>query len=277
MGGLYKTAVFAVPVVAILLLLRTCSQMRGESFQTDIASIDESAKLVVDDDDLAVVSSHPELARAVRDEALSFRKFLIENHADLVGRGRDRRLSIAIFSSPGKLQDYAGDKMGRDPRAGRFAAWHDPRRSAVFLPPHSDFRTLRHEMVHWVMSVSYETAQIRSPWIGEGLAQYFEDGQDGLPIWDRRVATTMGSINWKRLIALNFSEFVAADSIGRNYQEAVLLVGFLLATDRRDTFVRYIERDRSRGGGDPMNFVVLFKATEPEFERDLRAYLQQPR
>jgi hypothetical protein len=274
MRAALKAGVLVVPVLAAILLLRSCAESEGDRWLARARTVDPLAQLAVDEEDLVVVAPDVAEGRGAGREVRRFREALVEGHADLLGRGRDQRAVVVVFSSVDRVQAFAarGEVEGR----GRFEALHGftaPQQGAIFVPKGS-VRTLRHETVHLLVAEGRAGDAELSPWLSEGLAQLFEIEPPGMDAESRALVARMG-VDHERLLGIaDYAEFTGRDGL-RNYLEALALTAFLYENRPRESLVRYVREERAGEGGRPLRFRQIYRDDEPEFRRDLAAFLER--
>ena len=278
-----KAAVVVLPFLVAFLFIRSCSEGEAERWRDRIREHDPEAVLGIEEDDLIVIA--PSLAEAAKAAATvrGFRRALVEDYGDLLGRPRQHRLVVVQFSSVDRLQQYAGDRMLHDPeRADVLQGYTDPQHGAIFLPPESESRTLRHEVVHWVVDTAHGGSAPYSPWLNEGLAQLFEifdpdarpPVEPGIGPVDRADMEDVlldDTLDVDRLIRLeDYRDFTVVDG-ARNYLEALVLTAFLFLERPREKLLAYLRLERESEVDRPMAFHTAFR--DETFERDLRAFI----
>ncbi|MHC4164503.1 MAG: hypothetical protein ACYSUM_20465 [Planctomycetota bacterium] len=274
-----KAAVVVLPFLVAFLLIRSCSEGEAERWRDRIREHDPEAVLGIVEDDLIVIAP----SRAEADEAAAtvrgFRRALVEEYGDLLGIPQLHRMVVVQFSSGDRLREYAGDRMLHDPERDT-----DPQRGAIFLPPESEPRTLRHEVVHWVVDTAHGGTDPYSPWLNEGLAQLFEifDPEarppvgPGLGPGDRQAISVLledNTLDVDRLLRLDdYGAFVVRDG-ARNYLEALVLTAFLFFERPREDLLRYLRQERESDQGRRLAFYTIFGHGDDPFDRDLRAFI----
>jgi len=290
MRALAKAAVVGVPLLAVLLLLRTCQREEGGRWQSRLASFDPELSVAVDRPDLVVLAPDPEAGRRAGESVVRFHDALVANHADLVGGGREQRIAVVLFSSLERLQAFHGRgtivDVGDRVRPEGFT---DPTTGAIFLPPGSGLEVLRHETVHLVMAQSFGPLVEFSPWVKEGLAQLFEryeparDPAGPPPLGARQrgwLAAFLpdGRTDLERLLALqDYTRFTGAEA-PRNYAEAHLWTAFLLERRPRPALADYLAEERRQPGGEGRRraFLDRFGGDLPALEAEFEAWLRGP-
>jgi hypothetical protein len=274
MRALLRTGVIAVPVLAALLALRSCQGGEGGRWLDRVAAVDPAARLAVDGEDLVVLAPDVEEGRRAGAEVVRFRRRLIDGYADLLGRGRDQRVVVVVFSSVEALRAFRA--RGEVAVAGleETYGYTAPDRGAIFVPRTSP-DTLRHETVHLVMAEGSPAGPEPSPWLLEGLAQLFETDPPGIDPERRALLARLSpeGVDVDRLLALqDYEEFVGRDG-PRNYLEALALTAFLFRERPRESLARYIREDRASASGRPLRFRRIYSDDGPEFRRDLARFL----
>jgi hypothetical protein len=283
MRAALKAAVVVLPFLVVFLVIRSCSEGEAERWRARVAEHDPDAVLGYADEDLIVIAPSPEAAARVVATVRGFRYALVAEYGDLLGRPSRRRLVVVLFSSGDRLREYAGDRMVHDPeRADTLHGYTDPAHGAIFLPPESEPRTMRHELVHWVVGAAHAGMEEYSPWLSEGLAQLFEiyDPAASPPVGPgigRADRAAMGDVlkddtlDVDRLIHLtDYRDFTVVDG-PRNYLEALVLTAFLFHERPREKLLAYMRAERESDVGRAMAFHALFR--DESFERDLRAFI----
>lgn len=249
---------FAVLLFSLLFLgLRRAARGAGERWAAEIAEWDPRARLLVDDTDLIGIGSGAGDAERAR-AALAFLRRLEADPAGLLGRWRGERLVVVIFSSLERLRAHAGERMHADPRL--VLGWEDSLRGAIYLPPGAPEAVLRHEVVHFLNACNESRF---SPWVEEGLAQYFEDPPPPLP----------PAIDLERLLSMEDYRIFQSEEPLRNYAESRALVGFLMERRPRETLRAYLEHERGSASGRREAFRALYRDDEPGFARELADWL----
>ena len=286
MRHLLKGAVVVAPVLTLILLLRLCSGTEAERWRARVARHDPAARVTYESDDLIVIAPDRGWGQRTGERFRLFRNELILNQSDILGTGSDRRTVVVLFSGMDALQAYFGERNPMRTRgAARPEGWHDPVVGAIFLPPRSDFRTLRHETVHLLMAQARGPGVVYSPWVKEGLAQLFEiyePGTDppcppGVGSEGRVLAPGVRArgLDVTRLLSIqDYAEFVTED-IDRNYLEALLLTAFLYERRPREVLVEYMaaERETSGSAARLLAFRRLYQHDREPFRADLDRFL----
>jgi len=278
-----KAAVVVLPFLVAFLFIRSCSAGEAERWRDRIREHDPEAVLGVEEDDLIVIAPSPAEAAAAAATVRGFRRALVDQYGDLLGRPRQHRLVVVQFSSGDRLRHYAGDRMLHDPeQADILQGYTDPEHGAIFLPPESEPKTLRHEVVHWVVDTAHRGTAPYSPWLNEGLAQLFEifdpdawppvepgiGPEDRVDMGERLPDNTL---DVDRLIRLeDYRDFTVVDG-ERNYLEALVLTAFLFLERPREKLLKYLRLERGTDVGRPMAFHTAFR--DETFDRDLRAFI----
>ncbi|MHC4670699.1 MAG: DUF1570 domain-containing protein [Planctomycetota bacterium] len=279
-----KAAVVVLPFLAVFLAIRSCSEGEAERWRLRAAEVDPDAMVGVEEEDLIVVAPARALAEEAAGEIRGFRRALEERYGDLLGRPRHHRMVVVLFSTVEQLGRYAGDRMLHDPQyVARIHGYTDPVHGAIFLPPESRPRTLRHEVVHWIMDTSHGGGIAHSPWLHEGLAQLFETYEPGtrppgIGPEDRirmRRSFEGDTLDVERLIHLDdYRAFVVEDG-ARNYLASLVLTAFLFHERPRELLQSYVHLERSSPTGRPAAFHTLYRHSEEPFRRDLRAFIRR--
>lgn len=280
-----KAAVVVLPFLVVFLLIRSCSEGEGERWRDRVRDVDPDAVLGVVEDDLIVIAPSPAKAAEAAATLRGFRRGLVEEYGDLVGRPSRHRLVVVQFSSGERLRKHAGERMVHDPeRAEVLQGYADPAAGAIFLPPEILPRTLRHETVHWIMGAAFRGAAPHSPWVSEGLAQLFEiyepDARPPVPPgigWvDRQLMREhfrQDALDVDRLLGLeDYRDFVLEDG-PRNYLEALVLTAFLFLERPRESLAKYLRTERVTPVGRRTAFHTIYRHREEPFVGDLRAFI----
>ena len=177
MRAALKSAVIVLPLLALFFAMRACAGGAAGRWQTRFEDYDPGAKVVVDSDKLIVIAKDVDYGGLVGRQVGPFREALIEEYGDLLGRGREQRMVVVVFSSLERLQKYAGNDDPLGSPTGSVRDLHGftrPSQNAIFIPPEVTLETMRHELVHLLMEETHGQSANYSPWLGEGLAQLFE-------------------------------------------------------------------------------------------------------
>lgn len=283
MRGALKTGVVLAPFLAVFLLIRACAQDEAARWRDRVAEVDPLARVVVDDDDLILIGPEEDAGRLAADEVRRFKDALVTRYGDLLGRGREQRMVVVLFSSGDYVRKYAGQGMPFDTDwVEQLHGYTDARQGAMFIPPETSPNTLRHETVHWVVATTSGGLVQHSPWLNEGLAQLFErytpgETEPGVGAEDRRrvrMLVQADTIDVERLLAMeDYREFVVANG-ARNYLEALVLTSFLYERRERDQLKRYIDAERAGPGGRVLAFERIYDHRGAGFRSDLRDYVR---
>jgi len=288
MKAALKTAVVVVPFLVVFVTIRACAGGAAGRWQSRMEEYDPGARVVIDRDELIVVAADVDTGLLIGEEAQRFRAAIIEEYGDLLGRGREQRMVVLLFSSLERLRAFAD---GPDPKnVGRAQNLHGftrASRNAIFLPPEPSFKTMRHELVHLVMEESQGAEGRFSPWLGEGLAQLFEayDPQavpptpPGIDLESRVfISRVVGeTFDVQRLLELQDYAIFTGENGHRNYAEALVLVSFLFERYSREQFQDYIAYERAWKQGRAEAFARIYKYGEPGFMADLAEFLRRLR
>jgi hypothetical protein len=279
MKALIKAALFALPVVLVLLLLRWLSGGEAERWRDRVEPHCPGAVVGIDEKGLIVVAPDREQARAAAEEVREFRKALAARYESLLGKPRFARMVVVVFPSAEDLQAYAGAAADFDRGAeGQLDGYTDPKLGAVFVPA-DGIETLRHETVHWFMETARDPTGPRySPWLSEGIAQLFET-LDPLAVPPRPPGIgplrLPHGIDVDRLIHIEeYGEFLEEGQ--RNYREALALAAFLFET-RPEQLRKYADAERKSSETRPLVFRGIFKSHEVPFQRDLAEFIARQR
>jgi len=290
MRALAKAALVAVPVLVVLLLLRSCREDEAGRWLGRLEDYDPTLRIAVDRPDLIVLAPDVGRGRTAGEHVARFRQALVTWFSDLVGKGGPQRTAVVLFSTLARLQAFHG--RGQLVQTGdqvRPEGFTDPTTGAIFLPPESGDAVLRHETVHLVMAGSWGPFVEFSPWVKEGLAQFFEryDPDRGAagprPLdaphrsWLREYLPD-GRPDLDRLLALDdYARFTGPEA-PRNYAEAHLLVCFLFECRPRESLARYIAAERQLGTPDRRRqaFADCFGEDTGRLEAEFGAWLSAP-
>ena len=290
MRAALKSAAVVLPLLAVFFAMRACAGGAAGRWQTRIEAVDPGAKIVVDSDELIVIANDPDHGAMVGEQVGRFRAALIKSYGDLLGRGREQRTVVVVFSSLERLQAYAGSKNPLGSPTGRVQNLHGftrPSQNAIFLPPESTLDTLRHETVHLLMEETHGQSTEYSPWLGEGLAQLFENYDPetmpptppGIDQTARRLVAQLGfdRIDVRRLLKLqDYGEFTGKEAT-RNYLEALVLTAFLFERRPIKKLRQYVERERAYRAGREREFDRLYEYRKPAFQAEFIEYLRRVR
>lgn len=278
---LLKALVVLVPIALVVGGLRLCSRGDGGRWLSRVRAVDESATLGIDRADLIAIAPTAELGEEIGEYAVRFRAALEDDYGDLVGTGTGQRMVVVIFNEPEMIQEYAGRDITKNRAVvENMGGYTDPSYNAVFVPLDAGSPTLRHELVHLVMETATEGLVRFSPWVMEGLAQYFETFDPPtapkLPARVKAFARTAGGgrgIDIKRLLRLqDYTRFVTEDG-QRNYLEALVLVAFLMEERPRSVLRGYLDVERSQRNDRYEEFVRVVGGPDGKLSADLRRYL----
>ena len=279
---LLKALVVLAPIAILLLGLRMCTGGAGDRWLMRVREVDDAAVLALDRPEIVAIAPNKRDGADAGEYALEFRKALAENYSDLLGKGDDQRFVLVIFSGPEMVRLYAGRNAMIDRRAlGDVLGYTDPTRNAVYLPPEGGFMTLRHEIVHLLMGQETEGRVRFSPWLMEGLAQYFERyNPPKPPLFPPHGRPMVRTIlrgeppDIARLIRLqSYSDFLVQDG-QRNYIVAQLLIAYLLER-KRDALREYIQAEKNHVSGRYELFVRIVGDPRGDLGRAVQAYLAE--
>ncbi|MEM8885272.1 MAG: DUF1570 domain-containing protein [Planctomycetota bacterium] len=259
-----KVAVVVLPLFALVLLLRACDTGSGDRWLDRARAVDPDAQLGISRPELVSIAPSEGLAVEAGEFALAFRDALVAQYGPLFGEISDQKMVVLIFSRDGMVQEFAGRDEVLDRKSMEdVLGYTDPMRNLIVLPPESDFVTLRHEMVHLQMKMALGLQSRFSPWLSEGLAQYFESFEPPEPVriapetrarWGRKLGAD--PIDVMRLLTMqDYRRFLQQDG-QRNYFESLVLTAYLMESYPLERMVAYLEFER-RGGGDR---VAAFRA-----------------
>jgi len=260
-----KAAVVLAPLLAIVGLLRLCEGDSGRRWLARVQEVDSALVLGVDTPQLIAIAPSEGEASAMGALALRTRDALAEEYGDLLGEGLDRRMVVVVFSETKYVAAFGGRNVRVDRRSLRdVIGLTQPARNAIYLPPGGDLSTLKHEVVHLLMGQSAPPSVRFSPWLSEGLAQYFESYQGGrhtLPAGQRaylRAALGDREPDVPGLIRRqDYDEFLQVEG-GRNYLESLALVACLLETQPRERMKEYVDLEKRSDGDRYLAFRDVF-------------------
>jgi len=273
--------VVVVPLAILVGGLRLCSRDAGARWVARVQRVDEHATLAIDRSDVIAIAPDQATGEDAGEYAVAFRAALEEHYGDLLGTGDDQLMVVVVFSRPEMVQEYAGRDVLVDRKAlGDMMGYTDPSQNAVFLPPEPDLTTLRHEVVHLLMGQATEGRARFSPWLMEGLAQYFErydpPNEPSFPPSSRALArAAMGgrTMDVQRLIRIqDYAEFVGEQG-QRNYFEAQILVAFLMEERPRAVLREYIDAEKSHLSSRYEMFTRIIGDPQGPLATELRRYL----
>jgi len=279
---LLKALVVLAPIGILVFGLQLCTQNAVERWLMRVRAVDELATLGLDLPGVIAIAPDAAQAQEAGEFAVDFRASLADNFSDLLGRGSNQRFILVIFSAPEMVREYAGRKAIIDRKAlGGVVGYTDPTKNAVFLPPEADFITLRHEIVHLLMAQATEGRVRFSPWLNEGLAQFFErynpPAPPSFPPASRALVRTMlggQPLDLMRLLKLqNYNQFLR-ESGQRNYFEAQVLISYLIE-HRRDALIEYIDAEKTHLSSRYGLFVEIVGDPLGKLGRDVQAYLDE--
>ena len=283
MTQVFKAAVIVVPLLLILLLLRTCALASSGIWLEEISRFDPAARVQVDTPELVVIGPESEWSVPSGMAALRFKRMLIRDFGDLLGRGRDHPLLFLSFGTRDQFLSHYESKSGS--RLQHVGGWHDGLHGAIFLPFGASPGTVRHETVHLLVSESDPLAPPLSPWLSEGLAQAFERvdpemtplNAPGVPdesIDDVRRFLARRPLNVERLVAIrDYEDFTSAE-VYRNYTEALVLTAFLFQGRPRDLLEEYVAYERNSVNQRTRAFRSIYHHDGEPFSRDLDAFVR---
>jgi hypothetical protein len=280
----WKAAVIGVPILLILLLLRTCALASSTIWLQEISQFDPEAQIQVDTPDLIVIAPESEWSVPSGRAALRFKRMLVEHYRDLLGHGRDHPLLFLSFGTHDQFQRHHQSKSGS--RVQHVGGWHDGLKGAIFLPFGAPLGTVRHEIVHLLVSESDPKAPQLTPWLSEGLAQAFERvDPDRSPL--RSPGVPINSIDQVRrflarrpldvgrLISIReYSDFTGPAEVHRNYTEALVLTAFLLSARPRDLLEEYVAYERNTTNQRAQAFRSIYKYDGEPFRKDLDTFVR---
>jgi len=278
MRWILKALVVVLPIALIVGGLRLCERAGGDRWLSRVREVDPRAQLALDRADVICIAPDAAEGQRAGEFAAEFRQALEENYGDLLGTGAGQRMVVVMFSEPDMVSAYAGRDILRE-QGQSMAGYTDPSQNAVYVPYEADLQILRHELVHLVMGTASEGTVRYSPWVMEGLAQYFErydpPNMRAFPP-EARAFTRMASgsgVDLKRLLRLQDYPLFVGEQGARNYLEAEALASFLMET-RREQFRKYIDMERTRPSGRYELFVSIVGDPDGQLGTDFRRYLQ---
>jgi len=269
-----KAAVVLVPVLALVGLLRLCDRDSGRRWLSRVHEVDPSLVLGHESPELIAIAPTEEEAARLGAIALKRRESLADEYGDLLGTGLDRRMVVVVFSETKHVAGFGGRNVRVDRRSLQdVIGLTEAGRNAIYLPPGGDVETLTHEVVHLLMGQSAPPRTRFSPWLSEGLAQYFEtyegEGHRLPPRQKAFLAAALGrdGLDVPALIReQDYDRFLQEDG-QRNYIKALVLVAYLMETQPRERLKEYIDAERRSDGdryalfervfGDPAAMDVL--------------------
>jgi hypothetical protein len=278
---LLKLIFVVVPIAAVVGLLRMCEGGAADRWLDRVSVIDSDAVLAIDRNELIVVAPSRERGVDVGEYALSFRRALATEYGELLGTDVDRAMVVVVFSHVEMVAAYANQGALADRAAMEHASGYtDARRNAIFLPPEVGREVVRHELVHLLMNLETASSVSFSPWLSEGLAQYFEGFEPPEPVaisMDQKALLRMAlgkrGVDVTRLLELDVYRDFLIDDGARNYLESQALVTFLMATEGRDKMQELIRLERNARTTGMQRFIEVYG--EPERVADaVRAWLR---
>lgn len=246
-----KAAVVLVPILAIVGLLRMCDRDSGQRWLDRVREVDPDLVLAFESPDLIAIGPTAGETAQMGAIGLATRISLAKEYGDLLGEGVDRRMVMVIFSKTEFIREFAGQDVRVDRRSLEQAIGLTMAdRNAILLPPGRDMDTLQHEVVHLLMGQSKRIGVRFSPWLAEGLAQYFEGYSSGSHRLPRArkvfLLQTLGKsgVNVATLIAVqDYDEFLQNEG-AKNYLKSLALVAYLMETQPRERLRKYIDGEK---------------------------------
>ena len=260
-----KLAVVLGPIVLVVLLLRACDRESGERWLERARAVDDAAVLALDRAEIITVAPDRALGVEMGEYAVAFKRALVEQYGDLLGEGSDKRMVLLIFSEDAMVQEFAGQGVFVDRKSiQEMMGYTDPGKNAIVLPPRPGMDVLRHEVVHLLMGLETEGRVRHSPWLLEGLAQYFESFEPPAPALLPReqrhslYRLVRSQFDVVRLLEMQeYAEFIQVEG-GRNYRESLALVAYLMEAQPPEKIRRYVRLERDRGGNRTELFQSVF-------------------
>ena len=260
-----KVAVVLVPVLAVVGLLRLCEGESGRRLLAEVHGIDPELVLGVDTPELIAIGPDATLAERMGNLALRTKEDLAGEYGDLLGTGLDRRMVVVVFRDVKHVGEFGGKGVRIDRRSLKdVIGLTQPARNAIYLPPGEDVSTLRHEVVHLLMSQSASPDARFSPWLSEGLAQYFEAYAGGRhrlsPGQKAFLATALGKRPFDVTALIrkqDYDEFLQEDG-QRNYLQALALVAYLMEAHPRERMREYVGEEKRTSGDRETLFRRIF-------------------
>ena len=282
MTQVWKAAVIVVPLVLILLLLRTCALGSSGIWLQEIRRFDSKAQIQVDTSKLMVIGPEAEWSVPSGKAAVRFKGMLVENYSDLLGRGRQHPLRFLSFGTRDQFLKHHESESGS--RLQHVGGWHHGSKGAIYLPFGAPIGTVRHETVHLLVSESNPLHSL-SPWLSEGLAQVFERVDPattpvqapGVPddsIEEVRRFLGRRPLDVGRLVSIrDYGDFTDAE-VHRNYVEALVLTAFLFQGRPRDLLEEYVAYERNTANERTRAFRSIYHHDGEPFAHDLDAFVR---
>ncbi|MHC4941012.1 MAG: DUF1570 domain-containing protein [Planctomycetota bacterium] len=246
-----KAAVVLVPILVIVVLLRMCDRDSGRRWLERVQVIDPDLVLARESPELIAIGPTVDEAAHLGAIGLATRMSLAEEYGDLLGEGVDRRMVVVIFSRTEHIREFAGQDVRVDRKSLEEAIGLTlSDRNAILLPPGRDIETLQHEVVHLLMGQSKRIGVRYSPWLAEGLAQYFEGYSPGGHRLAReqkvflRHALGKTGIDVSALIRTQDYDRFLQNEGAKNYIKALALVTYLMETQPRERMADYIDGEK---------------------------------
>jgi len=278
---LLKLLVALVPVLLVVGLLRLCEGDSGRRWLARLQDVDPDLVIATDQPDLLAIAPTVETGAAAGLLALHFREELAGQYGDLLGEGTDRRMVLVVFSKAQYISEFGGKDVRVDRRSiNDIIGLTQANRNAIYLPPDARPDVLRHEVVHLLMGQSTQGQVNYSPWLSEGLAQYFEFFNPPRPVAIGgqekaflRAKLGSGELGVRRLVELQDKDEFLQEGRADNYLRSLVLAAFLMETRPREQIREYIEGERRPQGNRPALFARIFgdpDALETEIAKYLR-------
>ncbi|MHC4955153.1 MAG: DUF1570 domain-containing protein [Planctomycetota bacterium] len=276
-----KILVAVVPVLLVVGLLRLCEGDSGRRWLARVHEVDPDLVIAIEQPELLAIAPDQETGAAAGAMALLFRDQLVQNYGDLLGRGVDRRMVVVVFSDASLIGEFGGRNVRVDRRSlNDVIGLTQADRNAIYLPPGTNMDTLKHEVVHLLMGQSVEGRVRFSPWLSEGLAQYFESYRPPEPAKLAaeykaflRAKLGGGEVGVQRLVMLEDKDEFLQDARAENYLRSLILVAYLMEMQPRDRMLEYIAGEKAPRGNRYELFTSIFGPPanlEPDIARFLR-------
>lgn len=262
--GLLKLLLIVAPIAGVVGLLRMCEAGAGDRWVDRVRAIDSGALLAIDRGELIVIAPSLERGVDVGEYALSFRRSLASEYGSILGTDVDRAMVVVVFSETRMVSAYA-QKDSADAAMEHMQGYTDRLRNAIFLPPEVGRSVVRHELVHLLMELETDGRVEFSPWLSEGLAQYFEwfEPPEPVTISDERRAMLRSAVGPSgvdvvRLLEMDVYRDFLVDDVDRNYLDGLVLVAFLMETEGRGKMQELIRLERNARGSGLRRFLTVY-------------------
>ncbi len=284
MTQVWKAAVIVVPLLLILLLLRTCALASSKIWLEEISRFDPKAQIQIDTSELIVIAPESEWSVPSGKAAVRFKRMLAKDYGDLLGHGRDHPLLFLSFGTRDQFLSHHRSKAGAGLQ--HVGGWHDGLHGAIFLPFGAPIGTVRHETVHLLVAESDPLAPPLSPWLSEGLAQAFERvdpdatpaqapgvPDDSIEAVHRFLARRPLDVG--RLVSIRDYEDFTGAQVYRNYAEALVLTAFLFQGRPRELIEEYVAYERNSANQRKRAFRAIYHYDGEPFTRDLDLFVHR--